>query len=324
MHLALDVESGLQPETLVTARIFQTLPTLSLPLLNHASISGAVGFDAGGLELMEIGAAARTRSNTRFEARLRLRDDRDPTFTLGASIRSGLGFFQARGTHGGPATGGTVSADGGFAYGKAEGFHTETTTSVGWAGIAGHTYHDLNGDGVRGLGEPFVEDAVVVVGGRRVRVGEFGRFQVWGMMPYEGVSVSIDPLSLELGFAPGQTEYLVRPSPNMFTSADIPIVATREVMGSVVDDEDPSRGLGGVPVEIVDRQGRVVAETRTFSDGVFYIDAVPAGAYRVRIAGVAAARASEEARVGRPFEVPMGLGSLVALAPVTLGRFAGY
>ncbi|MEX2048796.1 MAG: hypothetical protein WEB90_04400 [Gemmatimonadota bacterium] len=281
-HFTLELESGLQPGTLVTGRIFQALLQPRSGFLQDASLHGAVGFSSGEVALGEAGATLRMRVGPVIDGRLRLRRGQDPTFTLGVSLRAGLGFFQARGSRGAAASS-FLSADGGLAYGSDAGFMALPYQSVGRGGVAGQVYFDLDGDGVRGPDEPPVEGADVLVAGRRATTDGEGRFSSWEATPFEGLVVSIDSLTLDPEWAPSEREVRLRPSPNVFTSVSLGVHRTRELLGSVQTADSIPRAVGGVRVEVIDADGEVVASERTFSDGVFYIARVRPGRVRVRV-----------------------------------------
>jgi len=163
-----------------------------------------------------------------------------------------------------------------------------------------------------------VSDVDVLVDGQRARTDAEGRFHAWETTPYEGVVVAIDSLSLDPEWAPVEREVLVRPSPNVFADVSIGVHRTREISGRVVTgDASNPRPLGGVRVEVVDGDDRVVAEERTFSDGEFYIPRVRPGRYVVRVTATAAFGGSAQAVV----EIPAsGEGEIVVPALVLSRR----
>jgi hypothetical protein len=138
-------------------------------------------------------------------------------------------------------------------------------------------------------------------------------------MPYEGISVAIDSLSLDPEWAPVEREVLVRPSPNLFSDVAVGVHRTRELSGRVVAGLPPDalRPLGGARVEVVDGEGRLVAEERTFSDGEFYIARLRPGRYVVRVRSTLAGLEAAE----RVVEIPVtGEGEIVMPPLVLTGR----
>jgi hypothetical protein len=305
--LTLEAESGLQPGTLATARVFHALGAARIGPLQDVSLNAAIGARSRGLELGEIGTTVRVRDAV-IDARFRVRRDQDPVFTVGMTLRSAIGFFQARGSRG-SGTGSFLGADGGIAFDPTVGVVPLAYQSVGRAGVAGVAYYDLDGNGAHDASDPPVTDVDVVVDGQRVRTDAEGRFHAWETTPYEGVVVAIDSLSLDPEWAPVEREVLVRPSPNVFADVAIGVHRTREISGRVVTGDPSSpRPVGGARIEVVDGDGRVVAEERTFSDGEFYIARVRPGRYVVRVPATAVAGGSAEVAV----EIPVsGEGEIV-------------
>lgn len=77
---------------------------------------------------------------------------------------------------------------------------------------------------------------------------------------------------------------LLRPTPHLYNRADIPLVATRELSGTVVAAAGVATA-GGVQLEILlDGDTAATATTRTFSDGTFYLSRLRPGRYAVRVA----------------------------------------
>jgi hypothetical protein len=183
--------------------------------------------------------------------------------------------------------------------------------------VAGVAYYDLDGDGSRGPAEPPVTGVDVFVDGRRVTTDDEGRFHSWEAMPYEGVTVALDSLSIDPEWAAVEREVLIRPSPNLFSDVTIGVHRTRELSGSVVTGVD-ARPVGGTRVEVVDADGNVVAEERTFSDGVFYIPRMRPGRYQIRVPAIGAQDGPPAAET--TLEIPaFGEGEIV-LPPLVLGR----
>jgi hypothetical protein len=172
---------------------------------------------------------------------------------------------------------------------------------------------------VRGADEPTVTDVDVLVDAQRERTDADGRFHSWESMPYEGISIAIDSLSLDPEWAPVEREVLLRPSPNVFSDVSVGVHRTRELSGRIVAGlpPDPLQPLGGARVEVVDGEGRVVAEERTFSDGEFYIARLRPGRYVVRVPSPVAAYDATE----RVVEIPVsGEGEIVLPVLVLTAR----
>jgi len=158
---------------------------------------------------------------------------------------------------------------------------------IGRAGVAGVVYDDLDGDGVQSTADVPVRDAVISIGTMRVRSGQDGSFHAWLIEPYEALPVALDSLSIPFDRVAARPLTVVRPSPNLFARVDIPIVRTREVAGRV--SSSGSLNVGGVGIELLDLSGNVIATTRTFRDGEYYVPRIRPGRYRVRIASASLA-----------------------------------
>ncbi|MEX2466276.1 MAG: hypothetical protein WD995_05165 [Gemmatimonadota bacterium] len=152
-------------------------------------------------------------------------------------------------------------------------------------GISGYVFVDDNGNGVRDPGEPGLDGARVVIGGRTVRTDADGRHRTWDLVPFEPVRVWVDPSSItdpRLVPVLGEVEVVVPPS--SFGRLDIPVTFSQEIWGSVV--RSTSQGEAPLPyaeLELVDLgtgEGRAV---RAFSDGDFYESGIKPGRYELRI-----------------------------------------
>jgi hypothetical protein len=107
--------------------------------------------------------------------------------------------------------------------------------------------------------------------------------------------------------------------PNLFLEVRIPLHRTRELLGSVVWRGTTGRAVGGVMVEVLDGDGRIVARERTFSDGVFYVQRIRPGRYTVRVAPTSLGALGAEA-VGGTSTVEVGGPGIepVELVPLEL------
>jgi Carboxypeptidase regulatory-like domain len=64
------------------------------------------------------------------------------------------------------------------------------------------------------------------------------------------------------------------------------LVSAGEISGTLL--REGGRSLNGVDIELIDKNGRVVKTTRSEYDGFFLFESVPYGAYRLRVAALAA------------------------------------
>src|SRR5690606_9690845 len=162
-------------------------------------------------------------------------------------------------------------------------------------------------------GEQPVSGVDVLGGGRRTPTDADGRFAAWEMTPYDGLIVAVDSLTLDPAWAPTVQEVRLRPSPNLFTEVTIGVHHARELAGSVLSADAGRRPLGGVRVELLDGEGRVVATERTFSDGVYYLPRVRPGRYLVRVSPPMGGPQTVQV------EVPSSGEEEVVVAPILVG-----
>jgi len=279
--LALDYESGLQSGDLLTVRTFT--PVLRREeWLRDLTLSTGVGMAGGRGDLVEAGVSFRPVPWGSVQAGVRLRTGDTPQLSVGFVSRSRGGYLSSRAVSGSRSSF-SISADGGVALQDREWDPLLLPhRGVGQAGVAGEVFLDLNGNGRRDPGEPPVEGAMVTVGGQRIAADQDGRFRLWEVQPYQATVAAVDSLSVDFDLVPSPREVVIRPAANVFNRVELPLVRTRELAGRV---EGPGgRSLAGVAVEVVDREGQVMALERTFSDGEFYFQRVPPGSFTLRVA----------------------------------------
>jgi len=280
-YVMADYEAGLQARDLVTVRGHTPL-SRNETWLRDLAVNAALSTTLGRVELVEAGVSFRPSSWGSMQAGVRFRHGERARFTVGFVSRTPVAFTQTRAVAGARSSI-TMSAEGGAVMGSGPDLPILTPLrGTGRAGVSGQVFHDLNGNGVRDPGETTAEGITVTVAGRRESTDGAGRFRVWDVQPFDPVLVTVDSLSLAFNWMPASRQSVVRPSPNVFNTVDLPLVRTREVVGRVEGPE--GRGLGGVTVEIVDAAGETLLAGRTFSDGEIYLQRVPPGAYTLRVA----------------------------------------
>ena len=151
------------------------------------------------------------------------------------------------------------------------------------AGVAGHVFLDLNGNGVRDAEEPGLPHVRVQVGPSGALSDSSGAYRVWDIVPFEPVEVSVDSLSFDSPlWISGLRVVVVVPGPNRFTAVDVPILVGAVVEGRVVrggGGGGGGAGVGGVPLLLVERRTHERRHLTTFGDGSFYMMGIPAGEY---------------------------------------------
>lgn len=145
-------------------------------------------------------------------------------------------------------------------------------------------YRDTNANGRRDAGEAG-EPAVSLTAGQ-VAVARTtdaaGGAIVDGLEPFQPVLVGIDTASLsDPMLQQAGAGVVVVPRPGVVAQVEIGLVASGDVDGTLVK---PGGGaLEGVDLELIDVEGRLVAQTRTEFDGFFLFERVPHGTYTARI-----------------------------------------
>jgi len=153
--------------------------------------------------------------------------------------------------------------------------------------VSARVFLDRNLNGIEDAGdEPLPGVAFTVDGGRHpARTNKSGTAHLSRLPTAQHVNVAVDTSTLEdPQWAMRRKGVRLVPRPGKSHSVDFPIIVTGEVDGTVyVVDGPQKRGIGGIELELVDRQRRVVARATTASDGFYIVEAVPPGTYQLRI-----------------------------------------
>jgi hypothetical protein len=182
---------------------------------------------------------------------------------------------------------------------------------------------DEDGDGERDPGEKGLPDVQVAAGlsGTSPPTDRQGNTILDGLAPYRPVVLQVDEGSLEDPFLrPSQGGVVLTPRPGVAATLELGVAPTGEVEGVLHGLGDAPRG--GVGLELVDRQGRIVVTTVSEYDGFFLFERVPYGAYSLRVTeasarALAAARAIPvSVKIARDADIAR-LG-IVNLSPTTI------
>jgi hypothetical protein len=185
----------------------------------------------------------------------------------------------------------------------------------GYGGVAATAFQDLNGNGHREAEEPTLGATVFVVNGASLPPAE-GRVFFNDHIPADQYSyVSLQPGSLEDPFAKAAVSgYKILGRPGHVARVDVPVVVLGELIGTVfLEDGGKQRPYGGVQVELVDSTGNSVKTVRTVFDGVFSLDGILPGAYRLRISPLDIKRLELSANPGRDLKLPATGGVMEGL-----------
>jgi hypothetical protein len=153
--------------------------------------------------------------------------------------------------------------------------------------VSARVFHDRNGNGIMDAGEEPVKNVGFLVNSSNhpVRTDESGIAYVGHLLGNRNADIAVNPASVE----DPQLASLIKgvrltPRPGNVTQIEFPLVQTGEIDGTVyLINNGRKRGVGNVLVELVDASGKVVAETRSGSDGFFVVVEVLPGEYSLRV-----------------------------------------
>jgi hypothetical protein len=125
----------------------------------------------------------------------------------------------------------------------------------------------------------------VQVGPHTLLTDAHGRYAVWDLVPFVSMNIAVDSMSLRNPlWVPAFSLATVMVGPNMVRHVDIPVSPAAEVSGHVLlETSSGQRPVGGMRLELVNRQTGRRYEATTFSDGEFYVLGLPPGECEVSI-----------------------------------------
>jgi hypothetical protein len=252
-----------------------------LPVVNTG-----LGVNQVGLRIAELGATLQLRANMNISANVQWsRGLSRPTLNVAWAARLGTVQTQIRAVSS-ERSGGTSAAIAGGSIALArDGSITHfPITRIGYAGLYGTVFIDRDGNGIFNNGDEAVPHAAVVAGTVQAVADDEGRYHIWGLQPYEVAEVSIDSTRIaDPGLTTLHPALLVRPAPNVARRVDLPLVQTRELIGTITAHEDVST-VGALTLEITNLDSGTTMTTVTFSDGQYYVSRLRPGRYRLRVA----------------------------------------
>jgi hypothetical protein len=287
-------------------------------------INTAIGVGRAGFRLAEAGVSVQPRSNAVINAGIQwARGNSRPTLSLGYTARTGSvqsGMRAVSSASGVASSAFLLSGSTAIAHDGSLTFHPSART--GYAGLYGTVFIDRDADGVFSDGDDTVSDAHLVIGTQHAETRDDGTFRVWGMHPYMPVSVAIDSARTpDPSLTTTRSNIVVRPTPNMATRLDIPLVQTRELIGTLTAAPEIST-VAGISLDILDLDSGVSTTAVTFSDGLFYVSRMRPGRYRLSVSPAsldAIGAAAQPSSVD--FTIPAtGDELLVELPPIRLSR----
>jgi hypothetical protein len=180
----------------------------------------------------------------------------------------------------------TQQANGSMTYDKKSkylGFNNRS--SIGRGGITVQPFMDLNSNGKRDINEPKVSGLrILTKGGRVFNNVKDTTIQIFDLEPYAKYLLEIDKASFEnIAWVIKNNTINVSVDPNQLKLVEVPVTIAGEASGTVqISKNKEQKGQGQIKVNI-HRNGTLVAQTLTESDGFFSYMGLKAGPYTVQI-----------------------------------------
>ncbi|MEM6414238.1 MAG: hypothetical protein AAF720_06225 [Pseudomonadota bacterium] len=147
---------------------------------------------------------------------------------------------------------------------------------------------DNDNDDTFSSGDELLPEAKLLVNGQRSPNGASvtDGTLMGGLPPFGSNSISVDMSSVNDPYLinGGKMAHTIITRPGVTVSVDIPLSKTGEVVGeTVMIEKDGSEAIGDVSLQLVDRDGRVIARAVSEFDGFFLFDKVPYGDYTIEV-----------------------------------------
>jgi hypothetical protein len=181
---------------------------------------------------------------------------------------------------------------------------------AGSGSVSVRTFLDRNLNGVMDLGDEPVAQAGLVYnqGGRYPgRTDAHGLLKIDGLPAYLPLNLSVDSSTLEDPQWRAASEGVrVLPRPGVTQVIDVPVLDTAEIEGtiSLLDAKGKAKPVADVRLEWVNESGRVLASTRSASDGYYLLHQVRPGKGRLRVAPEQAQALQLSGQLSRELQVP--------------------
>jgi hypothetical protein len=153
--------------------------------------------------------------------------------------------------------------------------------SLDRGGVGGRVFVDLNADGHWQPGEPAAPGTRLLVANRWVTADANGRYQLWGVSPWEELLVSVDTASLASPWwIPTHAAEGVTPAPNLIRNVDVPLIIGGVIEGRVLLDAPSSPPITRpISILLVELGSGTRTVVESFSDGSFYRMGLSPGSY---------------------------------------------
>jgi hypothetical protein len=173
-------------------------------------------------------------------------------------------------------------------------WHSQARALAGSGALSGLAFLDLNGNGRMDAGEPPIAGAGFLLngGGNLARTDDSGETFIPNLSPYQEVGLALAPSSLEDPFwKPASDGVRVVPRPGKVAVIDFPVQVSGEITGTIYLKRDGvPREVGGVELQLVDRQGFVVRKVSSGYDGFYDLAEIRPGHYTLMVAAEQLAR----------------------------------
>jgi hypothetical protein len=209
-----------------------------------------------------------------------------PSFTLTlASTFDALRSFTSVSAQAGSPAAVTQYLQGSLLYDRRRGVAFDAGPALQRAGIAGVVFLDRNGNGTREAAEEGLPNVRVQVGSTSAVTDSAGEYRVWDIVPFEPVMVAADSMSFDSPlWVPADDALAVLPSPNHFTTVDVPLRTGAVLEGRVVRVfGGAAQGVAGATLDLREARTGRRRSVVTFTDGSFYILGVPPGDYELAV-----------------------------------------
>jgi len=180
---------------------------------------------------------------------------------------------------------------------------------AGTGAVSARAFVDRNMNGIRDPDEEYVPNAGFILngGGRHPALTNAdGTALLTRLAPDRYTDIELDPNTLEdPQWKPLTPGVRVLTRPGRVEMVEFPVVPTAEVEGTIwiVEAKGRRRGIGAANVELVDRQGTVVARCVSASDGYYLLHQVLPGRYHIRVAPEQAKRLKLDGSLDRTIEI---------------------
>ena len=153
--------------------------------------------------------------------------------------------------------------------------------------VSARVFLDNDADGVYGPDDTPVEGAMFDTGRGLIRetTNKDGVLLLTGLPAWRDVDVVIPPQGLEDPYwSPKSDGFAIKTRPGRVSLVDFPVIVTGEIDGMVYARQGGAiMEVADVAMELVDEEGKTVAQTRSAFDGFFLFELVKPGRYTVQV-----------------------------------------